>query len=284
MRNSMKIKDTLIVINSSNRIEKVVTHALFPHEVIDWIVAVPDEQAIHYESKFPDNTFAMPDHVAQFLPSQRQYIMEEFGDQYKYIWLMDDDLTFFKRNEELKLKKCTQDDITKMFYSMRSNLEEVPMVGISTRLGNNRIETDHQDICRVTRCYGINTEVFREVQAIFNPFEPFVAEDFHMALSFLNAGYKTRALFTFAQEDIGSNAEGGCSLYRTAEVQKKTSFWMADNHPEVDIRVKSSKNWKMKGKGAANTRVDMVVGWRKAYKPKKVRATGGFNSLFNKGR
>jgi hypothetical protein len=211
---------------------------------------------------------------------------------YKYIWLMDDDLTFFRRKtKKIKgetkfvLRKCKEKHITKMMYAMHKHLQEVPIVGISTRLGNNRVTDDYDEINRVTRCYAINTKVFKEVGAVFNPFEPFVAEDFHVALCFLNKGHKTRILHTYAQEDIGSNADGGCSEYRTAEVQKKTSFWMAENHPEVTVRGKFSKgSWGLqKLKDGRNYRVDVIVGWRKAYKPKKKRTTtGGLNSFFKK--
>ncbi len=287
----MKIKDTIIVINSSNRVDRMVVQEKFPDDIIKWVVAVPEDQFESYDEvpMFRDHVIPIPSDVAGFLPSQRQWVMEHFTKEgYKYIWLMDDDLTFFKRKtkkDKLVLRKSKEKHITDMFETMRKHLDEVPIVGISTRLGNNRITDDYDEINRVTRCYAINTEVFAEVGAVFNPFEPFVAEDFHMALCFLNAGHKTRILHTYAQEDIGSNADGGCSEYRTAEVQKKTSFWMAENHPEVSVKGKYSKGaWGLQElKDGRNYRVDVIVGWKKAYKPKKKRATtGGLNSFFKK--
>ena len=299
----MQIKDTLIVINSSNRSDKIKTHNLFPNDVVDWVYAVPKEQAESYvEILGAERVAHIPDSVASYLPSQRQWVMNTYGEQYKYIWLMDDDLVFLRRKtkvttekaieygkevdkEEIKylLKKCKKKHIIQMILDMRKHLDGIPMVGISTRLGNNRVHEDYDDINRVTRCYAMNTEVFEKVGATFAPFEPFVAEDFHMSFSFLNKGYPNRVLHTFAQEDIGSNADGGCSLYRTAEVQQRTTNWMILNHEEATIKPKSSKNWKnLEGKGVKNVRVDMIISWKKAYKPIKKRKSGGLNILLGK--
>jgi len=265
------MKDIIIVINSSNRVDKLRTFNKFPKGMIDWVVAIPKEQNKQYRSVLPKHKLLLiPKDVPQFLPSQRQYCTEYHFDKYKYIFFMDDDLTFFKRNKKLKLKKASTKDIEKMFELVRHTLNDFPMVGISTRLGNNCITEDFTDTARVTRCYAFSLDVFKKVGAVFNPFEPFVAEDFHINLCFLNKGYNNRVIFKYAQEDIGSNAKGGCSLYRTPKVQEKTAYWMAAHHPEVSVKVKKSGNWD----GFDDTRVDMIVHWKKAYKPRtKVKNT-----------
>lgn len=279
----MQITDTIIIINSSNRVTKVITPKDFPNDVIKWVIAIPTEQREEYKKVFnTDKLLLIPESVPKFLPPQRQWIMEHFQDKYENIWLMDDDLQFFKRNEELLLRKCETDEITEMFIAMCDTLKSVSMVGISTRLGNNRVTAPYDEINRCTRCYAMNTAAFKKVGATFAPFPDFCAEDFHMCLCFLNTGYKNRILHTFAQEDVGgSNADGGCSLYRTAEVQKRTSMWMAENHPEVSVKVKYSKgSWGLQElKDGRNVRVDVLVQWKKAYKPKKDRVKAQFNFL-----
>ncbi len=279
----MKIIDTMIIINSSNRVDGIKTHLKFPHDVMDWAYAVPHDQAGDYAEELGiknDRVIQIPKYVPQFLSSQRQWIMEEYGNSYKYIWLMDDDLTFLYRTEDMKLKKCDSEQVAEMFIEMRRQLDHFPMVGISTRLGNNRVTTDYDDTNRVTRCYAMSTKAFQDVDATFAPFEPFLAQDFHMTLCFLNKGHNNRIIYTYAQEDIGSNAKGGCSSYRNQELQKKVAFWFADNHPEVTVKAKSSKNWE----GYEGHRVDMTVQWKKAYKPVKVRAKGGLNARFKRNK
>lgn len=274
------IEDTLIVINSSKRLHKICTHSLFPKGVINWVVAVPHDQYKDYEKVFGrDHTYCIPKTVPSFLSSQRQHVMEYFGQVYKYIWLMDDDLTFLKRNEEMKLRKCGDESISEMFQLVRKHLTTVPVVAVSTRLGNNRVTKDFDETGRVTRCYAMSTKAFKDVGASFAPFEPFLAQDFHMTLCFLNKGYNNRILYTFAQQDFNSNADGGCSTYRTPALLEKVSHWMAANHPEVRTKVKPSKNWK----GFGDFRVDMVVQWKKAYKP-RTKPTGGLAAKFKRGK
>lgn len=278
------IDDMIIVINSSHRAGELKTPLMFPEGVCNWIIAIPLEQEVLYLDYYPaERLLPIPDEIPRELPAQRQWVMEYF-ENYKYVWLMDDDLTFFKRNEELLLRKAGPDTCAEMFRAMRDTLETFPMVGISTRLGNNRITEDYDEINRCTRCYAMNRDVFMDVGAVFNPIPNFVAEDFHMTLCFLNKGHKNRILHTFAQEDIGSNADGGCSMYRTYELQKETSFWMDRNHPEVSVKVKNSKTaWGLKKlKTGVSTRVDVIVQWKKAYKPVKKRKKGGLSALLSK--
>ena len=278
------IKDTIIVINSSNRVNKTVTPDLFPSGIIKWVLAVPFNQEDTYRKKFGANVVAIPDTVPQFLPSQRQWVMENFS-MYSYVWLMDDDLQYFKRNEELLLRKCDTAEIEEMFFTMREHLNEIPMVGISTRLGNNRITSEYDELNRVTRCYAIATEAFQKVGATFAPYPEHTAEDFHISLCFLNAGYKNRILHTFAQEDMGgSNAAGGCSAYRTAEVQRRTSMWMVENHPECKLKGKYCKgSWGLQELAdGRNYRVDLIVQWKQAYKPRRERPVGGFSFMKKK--
>jgi len=269
----MKVDDTIIVINSSNRAGNVKTHSAFPEDYMKWRIAIPaDQQEEYLKHHTKEELLVLPHYIPQYLSSQRQHIMELFArTNTKYVWLMDDDLTFFRRNEELKLRKCTPSDMKTMFETVRKHLNDVPMVGVSTRLGNNRIQESFVDITRVTRCYAMDANVFSEVGATFAPFEPFLAQDFHLTLCWLNAGYANRVIYSFAQEDVGSNAEGGVSTYRTPELLRKVSMWMADNHPEVNPVSKKSKGWD----GFSEYRTDMIVQWKEAYKPKKVRGTGG---------
>jgi len=298
--NKYKIEDTLIVINSSNRVDKIKTHDKFPKGITNWVYAVPHDQYESYEDVLGrEHTYPIPPTVAQFLPSQRQHCMEYFGQVYKYIFFMDDDLTFLKRKvvetedvdlygknvKKYRCKKAKKKDVLNMIWDVRTALDEFHMVGVSTRLGNNRVTEPHADTNRVTRCYALSAESFKAVGAVFNPFEPFVAEDFHMTLCYLNAGYNNRVLYNYAQEDVGSNAEGGCSEYRTLEVQNRTAEWMNEHHKEVTLKAKESANWKGMEDGMKGNKIfrnDMIIGWKKAYKPIKKRVDNGWGAKFSK--
>jgi len=277
----MSHRDVLIVINSSNRAGKIRTNSMFPARA-NYVIAIPEEQYGDYSSIHGDSRLIPVPKQYKYLPSQRQYVMEWAHTKgIKFIWFMDDDLTFFTRKDlaSTKLTKCDEDDIATMICCMQRELKNYPLVGISTRLGNNFVTEYSDTIGRVTRCYALNVEVFKQVGAVFNPIEPFVAEDFHITLCFLNAGHPNAIIYAFAQEDVGSNAPGGCSFYRTAEVQKTTMEWMAANHPEVTVKLKQNKTgWNLPG-STDNIRVDCIVQWKKAYKPRRI---GGLNKLFAK--
>ena len=259
----------LICINSSNRPDKQITlEQLSDIALSNTVLAIPVSQGPLYK-KWDVKKLYIPNKHTD-LPSQRQYVMEHTyqnrGDV-NSVMFMDDDLTFLKRNKDMKLRKCSPKHVDKMLFRVMEELEQFPMVGVSTRLGNNRVKENHADINRVTRCYALDVDTFFEVGAKFNPIPKFVMEDFHLTLCWLNAGKPNRIIYDYAQNDIGSNAEGGCSLYRTAAVQRDTARWMHENHPEVKLK------WKKGWKGMPE-RLDVVIGWKKAYKGKTKKPSG----------
>lgn len=274
--------DIIIVINSSHRAQSVTTHSLFP-PTFPWVIVVPYEQLDDYK-QFGNHLVILPKGFPPYLSSQRQWVMDTYGKKYKYVWMMDDDLTYYYRTPEFKLKKCeNHSDMQKMFDATLWHLQIVPLVGISNRFMNNVVKTEYKELDKVTKSYAINSEVFRELGIKLNPFEPFQAQDTHLSICVLNGGYKNRIIHSFAQQDVESHAPGGCSVYRTAETTKKVSEWMAANHPEVTVKAKQTKTkWGLKElKNGMNLRIDFNVAWKDAYKP-KTRQAGGLNTLFKK--
>jgi hypothetical protein len=270
-----------IVINSSGRPNRILTIRQFPSSILDDVfIVVPHEQAETYckENKgYP--IMSLPEDCPPYLSSQRQWVMENLDYKYRYIFYMDDDLRFMKRRKDMRLTKCTDDEMLEMFDLVHKHIQDVPVVGISTQLGNNRITEDFEDIVRVTRCYCVDRKVFNEIGATFAPYEPFCMQDFHVNLTFLENGYPNRVLYTFAQEDVGSGAKGGCSQYRTFEVLEKAAKYITAKHfGSADFRVKKSKSaWDGMGKKDEQGnvyRVDIVVHWKRAYKPRKKREEG----------
>ena len=281
--NNMKITDTLIVIMSSGRAGKVVTHNKFPKNIIKYVIAVPEKQVPDYEKEYPNIPIvSIPEEVPSFIAPHRQWVMEHFAKEYAYIWLMDDDLTYLKRNSKLKLKKAKKKQVLDMFLVMREQLNSYVFAAISPRLGNNRQEEDFVDVGRMMDSYAFNTKVFIEEGINFAPYPDIIGEDFHVTLTYLNKGYPNRIIFSYSQSDGGRNADGGCSDYRSNETQKKAAFWLAEHHPEVTVKTKKSNNWKGLSGTKDGTRVDMIVQWKKAYKCKEVRKTGGLSRLLKK--
>ncbi|KKN43514.1 hypothetical protein LCGC14_0702370 [marine sediment metagenome] len=263
-----------IYINSSKREKIVKTINQMPERWKKFVyIAVPHDQVRRYKYYMKYwNILSIPKTVPRFLSPQRQWVTENAKE--RFVFLMDDDLDFLVRDEAYKLKKCEPSDMDAMLAQVLYGLQDdqIPLIGISTRLGNNRVTDDYTDITRVTRCYALDKRVFDKVGARFDPHpDPSCGmQDFHLTLCWLNAGYPNRVYYNYAQVDSGSNASGGCSEYRDSEVMKRTVKWMVANHPEVRSVVKTTKGgWDgmEKNEAGENVRTDVIVQWKKAYHP-----------------
>jgi hypothetical protein len=271
-----------IYINSSGRPHNIKTFKQFPEKWADFVyIVVPNEQTNEYRRAKENKGWEIlpvPSTIPQYLSSQRQWIME--NSPYDYVWLMDDDLTFQIRYDGVKLKNSSEEDMGLMYSEVcKAHCDDgIPMVGISTRLGNNRVTESFADISRITRCYSLSREVFDEVGAKFNPFEPFLMQDFHLTLSWLKSGYRNRVFHGFAQGDSGSNTSGGVSVYRTPELMEKVANFLANEHRGlVKVTKKKTKgSWAgfPTDKDGNVVRTDVTVYWKKAHEQGKRKETG----------
>jgi hypothetical protein len=276
-----------IVINSSNRAGTVITTDQFPREWMKFtVIAVPYSQRKDYltlQNRWP--VLVIPKSIPEYLSSQRQWILET--TEYDHVWMMDDDLCFDRRVPgTLQLKKAKEEDMVNLLKSIKYHVEKegIPLLGISARLGNNREIVSFTDITRVSRCFCVSKDAFDEVGISIAPFEPFLMQDFFLTLNFLTNGYATRVLNEYAQADKGSNAPGGVSVYRNPQLLKKVSFFLQDKFPGiVSVRQKTtSGGWDgfEKDREGNMLRTDVVVHWKKAYRPK--RSTAGLGAFLGK--
>jgi hypothetical protein len=88
-----------------------------------------------------------------------------------------------------------------------------------------------------------------------------VMEDFHVALSLLEAGYSNRIMNHYAHNQKGSGTAGGCSHFRTPELHAKNEHLLAALHPDV-VKVVQKET---KGAWGGGTRTDVNIQWKKAY-------------------
>lgn len=278
----MFIKDAHIYINSAGRSGMVCTHRAFPKELRKHVsFVVPPEQYKEYRAALKPHwdVIAVDKKVPRFLPPQRQWLFDTAP--FRYVWVMDDDLVFNVRTPNTtKLVKATDEDVVQMFEQCTQCLIDtekeaspVAQVGVSPRGGNNRVEETYAEFTRCSRCYCVDTRVFRKLAINIAPMPNFVMEDFQLSLSLLEVGYKNRVYYTWAQGDLGSNTEGGCSVYRTFEVQKESAYWLSLNHPRVveTVQKTTAASWGgfKKDSSGKNARVDVRISWSKAFKQKQ---------------
>jgi len=88
-----------------------------------------------------------------------------------------------------------------------------------------------------------------------------VMEDFDLTIQLLRMGKPNAVIYQYCWNQSGSNADGGCSQYRTLEMQAQAAHQLAKLHSGfVKVTEKQSKNWK-----GMVTRTDVIVYWKKAY-------------------
>jgi len=89
-----------------------------------------------------------------------------------------------------------------------------------------------------------------------------VMEDFDVNLQLLKKGLPSKISYYYAQGQGSSNAAGGCSEWRTLEVQSQGAERLKELHPEVvEVVEKETKTaW------GGGTRKDVKVQWKRALK------------------
>ena len=176
------------------------------------------------------------------------------------VLMMDDDLRFFCRrmDNETLLRKAEEEDLLEMFEAIEAQLDDYPLVGVAAREGANQTTEMMVENTRILRLLAYRADVLRRECIRFDRVP--VMEDFDVALELLKCGYKNLVLNAWAQNQEGSGLSGGCSTYRTMEMQGETADRMAAMHPGIVKAVEKTT----KGSFGGGTRKDVVIQWKKA--------------------
>jgi hypothetical protein len=264
--------DKLSTLDYMSASVQAMTTFVVPYDQYDTYKKVLAGTACAVLSPPPDITLMSP---------KRQWVF--MNTPHRFAWIMDDDLDFYTR-QDMKLIRATQTDVQSMVFEVFNELTNgTPFVGISSRYGNNTVTEDYKDIGRVSRCWALDVEIYRQLGISITPFPEYCIDDFHIILSFLEHGYSDRIFYKFSQSDKGSNSAGGCSTYRNYDVQYRSALWLAEQHPQfVTMVEKETKHaWPGMKKNAEgkNVRMDVNVQWAKAYRQGKLDPQGGLRGL-----
>jgi hypothetical protein len=204
----------------------------------------------------------------------RQKLLYVFSDE--KVFIIDDSCTFTYR-EDMKLKKIeTSEKFEEMLATVETMLDTYPMVGISDRGGNNRVPESFQEIGRSYSCYGINIKKFKEHGIRFDGMyqdnkEIKLFEDFYVILSLLSKGLKNAILYEFAFNHP-HGAEGGNSVHRTNELQKKCYQELSRRFPGiVKLVEKKDASWVLDKEN--NSRTEAIISWKKCFEGSNAKST-----------
>lgn len=245
----------IITIPTYGRPKEQKTYSQIPLSRMDKTYLVVQAREAHLYEKYP-NVLVLPSGIQSIAPT-RQWILDVFPTQ-KVVQIDDDFTICCRRGEGTKLFIAEEHEIEKLFNDIEEALDTYSHVGVSARQGNNRVEEDRKEIARMTGFTACNVPKVREVARYDRMV---VQEDLDFTLQLLRAGHPNLVFYDFCYNQPGSNTKGGCSSFRTLEVQEEAAHKLAELHPGfvkvVEKETKTSWNGKK--------RTDVTVYWKKAY-------------------
>lgn len=236
------------------------------HDRVTLIVAEHEKK--QYEDALRNLNIEVRSTPAQGIAATRLEIGKLAADRGEGKFLMmDDDLYEFqvRKGEEVWNLRLisTVDEVTEMLAYVESLLDEHAHVGISPREGNAHAGVGHRDALtktntRTLRALAYQTDAFLAVEHG----RVAVMEDFDVNLQLLERGLSNASIHWWAQGQQKTNAPGGCSTYRTHQVQDESATKLAELHPGlVRLRQKSNKT----DREGFGTRTEVTIAWKKAF-------------------
>jgi hypothetical protein len=203
------------------------------------------------------------------ISKKREYIINRLAPKLgaRYVAMFDDDLSFCHRP---RLAKPDMPYINSDPYHMHRMVEMMTMwlekgfvhVGLVARQANRKVGVPWQQPGRLMNAYAYDTAAIRNLmlEGDVHLGRVPVMEDFDLTLQLLQLGYPNRISCRYGWTTT-SNLAGGCSSYRTAELQARAAKKLAKLHrPFVTMVEREAKTWKQ----GFNTRVDVRIEWKKA--------------------
>lgn len=200
----------------------------------------------------------------QGIAATRQFILDKSTDP--IVLMLDDDLNNWstRRQEEKggSYTKATDAEIIKAFKEFEKLMKTHAHGAIGHRLFAQEKDAIYYNT-RMLRALAYNVPMLQTKKVKFRM--P-VMEDFDVTLQLLKAGCPGVIYNRIVQDQRATNQPGGCSTYRTLELQAKAAESLRDAHPDcvqvVQKKLKNEDQWQ--GLGAERT--DVRVNWRAAAK------------------
>lgn len=196
---------------------------------------------------------------------KRQGLLDEaIARGVEYLFIIDDDVTFYFRDENLSSKYTSRaEDFDRMQAFDRILLEsiyfcndEYPINGLPLKQGSFGLKYMFPLNIPIIRyvCYHVPTLVKHNIRV--DGLGTIFMSDRYVQLSLLEAGFRSLSNCRWCIGDYGTGYKGGCSITRTVELQEEAARALVARFPKtVSLKVKENGLWDER-------RLDCVIRWR----------------------
>lgn len=245
-----------IIIPSSGRAHKQTTLSSLPASLLPrTTIVIPEGEMPQYWSQ--SARVRVDECPVKGIGATRQWITENYGPK---VVMLDDDLVFATRRDDdpSKFNDATDSEIEYLFQDIEESLDFYAHAGVSTREGGNRVHHGYLHTGRMLRILAYFTPVMLREGISFTRLP--VMEDFDVTLSLLRKGYDNIIHNYMVHNQNGSDLSGGCSQYRTRDVQAAAAYALKRHHPQfVSVVEKETKTaW------GGGVRTDVRIQWKQA--------------------
>lgn len=246
-----------LYIMSRGRAGKVTTWASIPPSWLTrtYIVTNIDEAPEYAGHYGVERILYAPSFVTNY--SQKfQWILDGSGFQTKKAVILDDDLVFSRKINGKLITERDPEQLAPMFAQMEALLDEYPLVSVHPRAMGHAAPAGHVENGRIICVQGINRDLIGPVRVDDFP----ILADVRLNLTLLGRGDKNAIITDYFQDHGPCQAPGGCSIYRTPEMQETciddlVRRW--PNHVRKVIRKPKVAKW------LGDERVEYVAQWKR---------------------
>ena len=234
------------------------------------ILIVQEHEAHLYQNY---NIQVLPAHIKSIAPTREWIAQQNIG---KIYGVLDDDLKFYRTRMkgetfDKSKRKMTDEDFDELEQTIFSWLnDDIAVCGLSNAVRPPNINDEYEDIKSVSQLFFFDGKKIPVYDISWN--DCVVTEDTHVLLQLTKKGLKSRISNRFRYESAPPAMAGGCSTFRTIELQNESNLTLFKLHPGLVRLVEKEVT---RGGFAGQTAIHAVVQWKKAYQ------TSMINNLYD---
>jgi hypothetical protein len=256
-----------IYIPTLGRVNKQITYDAMPDWVKDmtYIVIQPQEE-VQFRERYPNSNIKVLPAYIKGICATRDWLIKDGGDD--CYGMIDDDITFWKRNVDRTTGKKNADKSNEAFTDtdwkeMIQWVEDkwnqgYTIVGLNKK-GLPPANKEESINCRVMQSFWINGKNILINELVW---ELDYVEDIHFILQNLRMGRKTIVSDKFLYECGEYFADGGCQTAGRTMEDNKNMYRLAELYPNI---IQFKNEWIEKQNGMKYQK--HTIQFKKAYNP-----------------